>query len=108
MSQITDSVSLLAQDLGERAAILAQDVAVRAHAVGDYGSDLVDSGLRKLQDAGVVAKPKKRSKLPFLTILIIVIGGAVAFKLLRSRGSSSQSSSYPEAERLADSTGVKV
>jgi len=108
MSQITDSVSSLAQDLGEKAASLAQDMAVRAHAVGDLGAELVDSSLKKLQAAGVVSKPQKRSKLPFLTILIIVIGGAVAFKVFRKRSTSSSVPSFPETERLADKTGVKI
>jgi hypothetical protein len=108
MSQITDSVSSIAQDLSEMAASLAQDVAVKAMAVGELGADIVDSSLKKLQDAGVVSKPKKRSKFPFLAILIIIIGGAVAFKVLKGRGSSSPAPSYPETGRLADSTGVSV
>ena len=107
MSQITDSVSSIAQDLGEKAAVIAQDMAIRAQAVGDFGADLVDSGLKKLQDAGVVAKPK-RSKKPWLALLIIIVGGAVAFKLLKGRGASSPSPAMPEADRLADANAVKV
>jgi len=107
MSQITDSVSSIAQDLSEKAAVIAQDVAIRAQAVGDFGADLVDSGLKKLQDAGVVAKPK-RSKKPWLALLIIIVGGAVAFKVLKGRGSSSASPAMPQADRLADANAVKV
>ena len=107
MSQITDSVSSIAQDLGEKAAVIAQDVAIRAQAVGEFGADLVDSGLKKLQDAGVVAKPK-RSKKPWLALLIIIVGGAVAFKLLKGRGGSSPSPAMPQADRLADANAVKV
>jgi hypothetical protein len=111
MSQITDSVSTLAQDLGETVASLAQDVAAKAQdaasAAGELGIGLVETGRKRLQDAGVVAKPK-RSKLPFLTILIIIVGGLVAFKLLKGRGGSSSTPSYPETDRLADSTGISV
>jgi len=108
MSQITDSVSSIAQDLSEKAAVIAQDVAIRAHAVGELGADLVDSGLKRLQDAGVVAKPKPSKKPWLVLVLIIIVGGAVAFKLLKGRGGSKPTMSMPEADRLSDANAVKV
>ena len=106
MAQITDSVSSLAQDIGETVVNFAQDA---ASAAGEFGSNLVDSGLKKLQDAGVVEKPKSKSKGFLALLIIIIVGGLVAFKVIKGRSSSSSSSpKLPEADRLADSTGVTV
>lgn len=105
MAQIPESVTSLAQDIGETVVNLAQDAAAVA---GELGSNLVDSGLKLLQDTGVVDKPKSKKK-GFLVLFIIVIGGLVAFKVIKGRSQSATSSpSLPEADRLADSTGVAV
>jgi len=105
MAQIPESVSSLAQ-VGGTAATLAHDA---VSAVGEFGANLVDSGLKLLQDAGVVEKPKRsKSKYGFLAVLIIIVGGAVAFKVLRGKGHSSASPSFPPTDRLADSPGVAV
>jgi hypothetical protein len=122
MSQITDSVSSLAQDLSETVVSLAQDVAAKATdaavAAGDKGRGLgkqatevgavwVDTAQRKLQDKGVLAKPK-RSKKPFLVLLLLIVGGAVAYKLLKGRSTAAPTSFSPETDRLTDNTGVSV
>lgn len=122
MSQITESVSSLAQDLSETVVSLAQDVAAKASdaavAAGDKGRGLgktatevgavwVDTAQKKLQDKGVLAKPK-RSKKPFLVLLLLIIGGAVAYKVLKGRSTASATSFTPETDRLTDSTGVSV
>jgi hypothetical protein len=106
MAQITDSVTSLAQDIGETAVNMAQNAAAVA---GEFGSSLVDSGLKLLQDAGVVEKPKpKHKRSGFLAVLIIIVGGLVAFKVIKDRKSASSAPTFPEANRLADSTGVAV
>ena len=106
MAQITESVSALAQDIGGTVVTLAQDA---ASAAGELGANLVDSGLRLLQDSGVVEKPKSNKKIGFLALFIIIVGGLVAFKVVKGRRSSpSHSPTFSEANRLADSTGVAV
>ncbi len=122
MSQITESVSSLAQDLGGTVVSLAQEVAAKASdaaaAAGDKSRDLgkqatevgafwVDTAQKKLQDKGVIAKPK-RSKKPLLVLLLLVIGGVVAFKVLKGRSAADAAPYRPETDRLADSTGVSV
>ena len=106
MSATTDTVTARAQDLGTTVVSLAQDAVA---SVGELGATLVDSGLRKLQDAGVVEKPRSNKKRGFLALFIIVIGGLVAYKVISGRrGGASSSPVMPQAERLADSTGVAV
>ena len=106
MSATTDTVTARAQDLGTTVVSLAQDAVA---SVGELGANLVDSGLKKLQDAGVVEKPKRSKKPGFLAVLIIIVGGLVAYKVISGRrGGASSSPVLPEAERLADSTGVAV
>ena len=106
MSATTDTVTARAQDLGTTVVSLAQDAVA---SVGELGANLVDSGLKKLQDAGVVEKPKRSKKRGFLAVLIIIVGGLVAYKVISGRrGGASSSPVLPEAERLADSTGVAV
>lgn len=106
MSQTTDQYTSIAQDLGTTVVGLAQDAVA---SVGEFGSNLVDSGLKLLQDAGVVEKPKKGGKKRgLLAILIIVVGGLVAYKVLSGRRSAAAEPSLPEADRLADATGVTV
>jgi hypothetical protein len=104
MAQIPDSVTSLAQDLSETAVNMAQNAAAAA---GELGANLVDTGLKLLQDKGVVQKPK-RKKSPFLLVLIIIVGGLVAFKVVKGRRSATPAPKFPEADRLADNTGVAV
>src|SRR3954447_25860738 len=104
MAQITDSVTSLPQDIGGTALNMAKSAASVA---GELGSNLVDSGLKLLQEAGVVEKPKSKRN-SFLVALIIIVGGLVAFKVLKGRTKATPAPAFPETDRLADSTGVAV
>lgn len=122
---LSSNVSSLAQDVAPKVSSLAQDVAARAQDAAQvagkhgrrWGGKAVTYGRENLEHAGVIAKPKQSHRgRNALVIVLAVVGGAVIFKLLFGRSDHewqsaghdipSQSSTAPEAERLADRNHV--